>query len=121
MLCEQLGKLATRSTHQCLSLRKREPLLPKILQELTHDMHVMVVIRFLSSVVCRPVVVAFLLVVALVMALVQAPIRAFTFLLIISLLLFVMFQNRLLLRRERFSPRTRGGGTLSRCTFPVGE
>ena len=79
-------------------------------------MHVMVVIRFVSSEVCRPVVVAFLLVVALV----QAPIRAFTFLLIISFLLFVMFQNRLLLRRERFPPRTRGGGMLSRCTFPGG-
>ena len=77
-------------------------------------MHVMVVIR----------VVSFLLVVALVVALVQAPIRAFTFLLIISLLLFVMFQNRLLLRRERrerFPSRTRGGGTLSRCTFPGGS
>ena len=92
MLCEQLGKLPTRSTHQRLSLGRREPLLPEILQELTHDMHVMVVIRVLSSVVCRTVVVAFLLVVALV----QASIRAFTFLLIISLLLFVMFKNCLL-------------------------
>ena len=114
VLREQLGKLPTRSAHQRLSLGRREPLLPGILQELTHDVHVVVVIRVLASVVCRTVVVAFLLVAALV----QVPIRAFTFLLF-PLLLF-MFKNRLLLRRARFPPRTRGGGTLSRCTFSGG-
>ena len=101
MLCEQLGKLPTRSTHERLSLGRREPLLPEILQELTHDVHVVVVIRVLASGVCRTVVVAFLLVAALV----QVPIRAFTFLLF-TLLLFVLFKNRLLLRRARFPPRT---------------
>ena len=45
VLREQLGKLPTRSAHQRLSLGRREPLLPEILQDLKHDVHVVVVIR----------------------------------------------------------------------------